>query len=250
VLCDTQHNARTVSQNGLARLLIMKTSQQKTMILKLLNNVKQALGLKLSVQGQDWQEHALLAIYRLCFQLDNGIILTQMEFNDVLNRHRAELIETAERLGRLLTDVYESIYDIRRRLAVSSSSNLAATKQDIESQINFLIAGEFPASVPDRWLWEYPRYLKTIRIRFDKDQTSLAKDLESMAVIKELQRSYDHLLQLRGDVVPDFPWLIQELRVSLFAQTLGTRQPVSAKRLARTLELARLGDIQQGLNLG
>lgn len=244
VLCDAQYKARTLTQNGIARLLILKTPQQKAMILKLLNSVKKSLGLKLSVQGLDWQENALLAIYRLCFQLDTGIILKQAEFNQVLSRYKSDLVDTAERLCRLLKDVYEAIYDIRRTFAAKPSGAMAAIKQDIESQLDFLIASGFPASVPDRWLWEYPRYLKTIRLRLEKSPAALSKDLESMALINELERSYEQLLELRGDVVPDFPWLIQELRVSLYAQALGTRQPVSAKRLAKVLEHARMGDIQ------
>lgn len=242
-LCDTRHQARMLTQNGIARLLILKTPQQKALILKLLNSVKQTLGLKLSVQGQDWQENALLAIYRLCFQLDSSIILKQAEFNQVLSRYRSDLIETAERLCRLLKEVYESVYDIRRTLSAMPSGGIDAIKRDIDAQLEFLIASEFPASVPDRWLWEYPRYLNTIRLRLDKGLSGLSKELECMAVIAEIQRSYEQLLQLRGDVLPDFPWLLQELRVSLYAQALGTRQPVSAKRLTRMLELARMGDI-------
>lgn len=250
VLCDSQHRARQISQDGIARLLILRTTQQKTLILKLLNNLKKTLGLKLSVQGQDWQEYALLAVYRLCFQLDSTIILTQAEFARVLDRYRSDLVETAERLCRLLSDVYESVYDIRRALMAMSAGGLTTIRNDIESQLDFLIAAQFPASVPDRWLWEYPRYMKTIRLRIDKGQAGLAKDLESLATITELQRAHEQLVQLRGEVLPDFPWLLQELRVSMYAQTLGTRQPVSAKRLARMLELARMGDIQQGANLG
>ncbi|MBU2097665.1 MAG: ATP-dependent RNA helicase HrpA, partial [Gammaproteobacteria bacterium] len=242
VLCDSRQKAQRLTQNGLARLLILKTPQQKEMILRLLNNVKLTLGLKLSVQGLDWQENALLAIYRLCFQLDNNIILQQAEFNLVLNRFKSDLVETAERLCRLLKDVYESVFDVRRTLA--SSRPAPAVVKDIEAQIEFLIAGEFPASVPDRWLWEYPRYLKTIRLRLEKGAAGLNREIECLSVIGGLQRDYEQLTALRGDVLPDFPWQIQELRVSLYAQMLGTRYPVSAKRLARMLEQARLGDIQ------
>lgn len=248
VLCDTQHKADTVSQNGLARLFILKTPQQKAMILKLLNDVKQTLGLKLTVQGPEWQEHALLAIYRLCFQRDKRIILTKLEFNQVLSRHKSELFATAERVCSLLKDVYEAVYNIRR--ALDSARVPETVAKDIKAQIDFLIPGQFPASVPDKWLWEYPRYFKTISIRLEKGQTSLSKDLESLATIQSLQGSYEQLLLLRNDALPDFPWLLQELRVSLYAQMLGTRQSVSAKRLARQLELARAGDIHGGVNLG
>lgn len=239
VLCESLYTAHELTQNGLARLLILRTPQQKAMIIKQLNMLKQSLGLKLVVQDLNWQEYALLAIYRLCFQLAQQRIFTAEEFYAVLNRYKSELMEIADRLCRLLKDVYESIYDIRRTL--KSSTVAAAVKADIELQIEFLLSPQFPASVPDTWLWEYPRYLKAIRLRLEKGQAGTAKDLESLSIIAEMQRAYEQVTQLRGNVLADFPWLLQELRVSLYAQTLGTRQPVSAKRLTRVLEQARTG---------
>jgi ATP-dependent helicase HrpA len=107
-----------------------------------------------------------------------------------------------------------------------------------------LVDDQFPASVADTWLWEYPRYLKGLRFRLEKAPSSQIKDIENMSVINSLELQYGELMKLRPGSLPEFPWLVQELRVSLFAQTLGTKRPVSAKKLIRLLDQARVGDIQ------
>jgi len=250
ILCDTEQAARTTSQDGIARLYMFRTAQQRQLILKRLNDIKKALGLKLTVEDSDWQERALLAIYRLNFELNINLPRGRESFETTLNRHKADLVSTAERMCRLLTEIYDSVYEIRRLLSSKQGAAgfPAAIGKDIEHQLQTLLPPGFPAVVPDDWIWEYSRYLKAVRLRLEK--ISPDRDREAMDQVAALEREYEQLKQLKGDVLPEFPWLLQELRVSLFAQTLRTRQVVSVKRLGRLLEAARLGDIHKGPNLG
>lgn len=240
VLCDSEKEARRVSQSGLARLLMLRTAQQRDLILKQLRAVKQALGLKLVAQELSWQDSALLSIYRLAFHLDQHGPLTKQAFEKKLAGHRSDLVTTADRVCRLLRYVYESAFDLNRSLSAAPS----ATRQDVTKQLRQLIDDQFPASVADTWLWEYPRYLKALRLRLEKAPFTQAKDEEHIAVINALEAQYAELNKQRPASLPEFPWLIQELRVSLFAQTLGTKRPVSEKKLVRLVDQARLGDIQ------
>jgi ATP-dependent helicase HrpA len=240
VLCDSPDKAWRVSQSGLARLLMFRTAQQRDIILRQLRSLKQTLGLKLVDQELSWQDNALLTIYRLAFHLDEKSALTKKEFEKKLSLHRSDLVVTADRVCRLLKDVYESVFDLNRSLSLGS----VATRQDVTKQLRFLVDDQFPASVADTWLWEYPRYLKGLRFRLEKAPSSQIKDIENMSVINSLELQYGELMKLRPGSLPEFPWLVQELRVSLFAQTLGTKRPVSAKKLIRLLDQARVGDIQ------
>ncbi len=250
VLCESASAARITSQDGIARLLMLRTAQQRQLILKRLNDVKKNLGLKLSIEDADWQERALLAIYRLNFELNVDLPRTREAFESILARCKADLVATAERMSKLLLEIYDAVYEIRRSL--SSKSAVAAFPEsavlDIEQQLQSLLPAGFPAVIPDDWIWEYGRYLKALRLRLEKPVQE--RDLAAMAAIRSLQRDYEQLRQLKGEVLPEFPWLLQELRVSLFAQSLRTRQAVSVKRLERLLEAARLGDIHKGGNLG
>jgi ATP-dependent helicase HrpA len=83
-----------------------------------------------------------------------------------------------------------------------------------------------------------------LRFRLERAPFAQIKDDESIAVINSLELQYGELLKFRPGSLPEFPWLVQELRVSLFAQVIGTKRPVSAKKLAKLIDQARLGDIQ------
>ena len=240
VLCDSPGKSWQISQNGYARLLMFRTAQQRDLILRQLRSLKQALGLKLVAQELSWQDNTLLAIYRLAFHLDESVALTKVEFEKKLAEHRSDLVVTADRVCRLLKEVYESIFELNRSLSLAP----LATRQDVTKQLRFLVDDQFPASVDDTWLWEYPRYLKGLRFRLERAPFAQIKDDESIAVINSLELQYAELLKFRPGSLPEFPWLVQELRVSLFAQVIGTKRPVSAKKLAKLIDQARLGDIQ------
>ncbi|TFH73156.1 ATP-dependent RNA helicase HrpA [Gammaproteobacteria bacterium LSUCC0112] len=245
ILCESANQAREISQHGVARLLMLRTSQQKALILKQLRSLKQALGLKLVVQEVTWQDFALLTIYRLAFHLDKNISLTRQAFEQTLADFRSDLIPVAERICRLLREIYQTTYDIHKTL----SSLSQPTRQDVQTQLQFLVDEKFPSSVPDAWLWEYPRYLKALKVRIEKAAFSRQKEDEHIHAIAILQAQYADLLKNRPGSLPEFQWLIQELRVSLFAQALGTKKPVSVKKLANLIELAKLGDTQRVTNL-
>ena len=242
VLCDTEYRAQQTTQRGLARLLMLRTAQQKNMILKQLGRVQNTLGLKLITQDKAWLEHAVSAAYRLGFHLNEQRIGNRAEFEALLAAGKADLVDQAARLCRLLTDTYDLLFDIRRRLSALPATHRAAAT-DIDAQLALLFPGDFPLSVPDAWLWEYPRYLKAIQQRLDKMPGQWHKDQATQAVLNELADLYgqDRVQAQVGEHagLADFPWWLQELRVSLFAQTLGTRGPVSEKRLRKLLALPR-----------
>ena len=240
VLCDSPGKSWQISQHGYARLLMFRTAQQRDLILRQLRSLKQALGLKLVAQELSWQDNTMLAIYRLAFHLDESVALTKVEFEKKLAGHRSDLVVTADRVCRLLKEVYEAIFELNRSLSLAP----LATRQDVTKQLRLLVDDQFPASVADTWLWEYPRYLKGLRFRLEKAPFAQIKEDESIAVINSLELQYGELLKFRPGSLPEFPWLVQELRVSLFAQALGTKRPVSAKKLAKLIDQARLGDIQ------
>lgn len=239
VLCDSPVRAQFINQRGLARLLMLRTVQQKNMIIKHLQRLKQTLGLKLVGHDQQWQEHAISAIYRLSFGLSEQRPVNRAEFDKVLEAGRSELVGTAERVCRLLSDAYNTLFDVRRQLERLAPEARSAVK-DINDQLTFLFPDDFPASVPDAWLWEYPRYLKSLDQRLTKLLSQAVKDNEHVQSLRALDNAWQCLPADRREQLSEFPWWLQELRVSLFAQTLGTRLPVSERRLRKRLEeLAR-----------
>jgi ATP-dependent helicase HrpA len=114
---------------------------------------------------------------------------------------------------------------------------------DVEQQLQRLCAHRFIVETPAAQLVHYPRYLKAIGARLDKLKTDPARDAARMAEIAPLQTAYLREVAARKGVddprLAEFRWLLEELRVSLFAQELRTPMPVSAKRLAKVWESMR-----------
>lgn len=126
------------------------------------------------------------------------------------------------------------------------SGRYAAAGGDIRQQLAQLLSEGTLRETPWIWLQHLPRYLQAIQVRLQKlPGTDGKADQLAMAELQKLWSRYQQKLeeqQLLGRVDGEllkFRWLLEEYRVSLFAQQLGTSQPVSAKRLEKQWELVR-----------
>jgi ATP-dependent helicase HrpA len=112
----------------------------------------------------------------------------------------------------------------------------AATAADIRSQLAWLVPAGFLLTTPAAQLREFPRYLQAIEQRLEKAKADPRRDAQLAAEVSPLETRYRERVKAeRGLLRPGedaYRWMLEELRVSLFAQQLKTRVPVSAKRLA------------------
>jgi ATP-dependent helicase HrpA len=242
VLMETQSKADQVTAKGLARLYALRTPQQRQMISKQFASVAKALGLKLIAQASDWQEHALISCYRLQFETSTQVPRDRQSFESRLSRGRAGLVDTAERLGRILKNSIDQRFAIRGKLR-DLTARFPESVADVEAQLAYLFPDDFPQGVPEHSLSQYPRYLKAIEARLEKLPAQSEKDVMSAKSVSALYRDWLKQGGAGNDALSDFGWRLQELRVSLFAQQLGTQYPVSEKRLQKRLEAAQSGDI-------
>jgi len=108
---------------------------------------------------------------------------------------------------------------------------------DINGQLQRLMPKRFVALTPYTQLQHFPRYLKAITLRLDKIKGDPARDAQRLTELRPLDQRYTRrLADLKGVLdarTDEFRWLLEELRVSLFAQELRTPQPVSIKRLEK-----------------
>jgi ATP-dependent helicase HrpA len=113
----------------------------------------------------------------------------------------------------------------------------AAAYADLQKQQGQLMNKWFVRGTPYRQLTQYPRYLKAALVRIDKLRADPARDSRLMAEMAPLIVQYQRaLLALKGapdTQMDDYRWLLEELRVALFAQELRTPMPVSVKRLQK-----------------
>src|SRR5690606_38895884 len=164
-------------------------------------------------------------------------IRTAAEFERRLEQGRAELVPAAERLIALARGVLRDYRALKRRLERDADRLPPDAVDDIAAQLDALVRPGFLTATPARWRVHLPRYLKAVGVRLDKLAQRSPKDGEHQAIVREAAERLEAWRKRHPpdwpwpDAVVDYRWLLEELRVSLFAQALGTSRPVSAKRL-------------------
>jgi ATP-dependent helicase HrpA len=143
---------------------------------------------------------------------------------------------TVGRVARIL----DAARDVRRRLEPLTAEAVAPARRDVEAQLDRLLVPGFATSAGAARLPDIERYLRAAARRLERLPDNPAVDRDRMRTIHELEQAYERR-RASGRPLPEVPWLLEELRVSQFAQGLGTRQPVSSKRIRRLLDEAGSG---------
>ena len=154
---------------------------------------------------------------------------------------RGKLNLIAQEVARLVATIVTEAAAIPKKL--NGLKAHAAVAADVEQQLRGLFPRRFIVEVPAAQLAHYPRYLKAIAARLDKLKADPARDSARMAELAQLMTPWQRELAARKGVadprLEEFRWLLEELRVGLFAQELRTPMPVSAKRLQKVWESLR-----------
>ena len=117
------------------------------------------------------------------------------------------------------------------------------TSQDISMQLQNLIPKKFPSALTLGRLREYPRYLSGILYRLEKLGSSSQRELGRIEKIGAWWERYCSIEMPVNEKVTNFRWLLEEYRISLFAQSLGTKVPVSEKRLEKEWQRLSGGEV-------
>jgi ATP-dependent helicase HrpA len=159
-------------------------------------------------------------------------------FAALLAQGRPRFTLTAQEILRTVQTILEDFANVRRKLAVTRDQPDVIA--DVESQLKALFTPGFIKTTPFENLSHFSRYLKAIVMRLDRLREQPQRDRASMAEMAPLltrwQRRQRALKGAPDSGFESFRWLLEELRVSLFAQSLRTTVPVSVKRLTRILD--------------
>jgi ATP-dependent helicase HrpA len=164
---------------------------------------------------------------------------TQAAFDAALDRARGVLYEVAEAQVSQWSEWLQLRHDIAQQLKGSMSLERAVIASDIKTQLSRLIAPDRLASAPRRWRVHLTRYLKGMQIRLNRSGIQVHKEQHLISELEDFWQRYvnkaDTLAKegRHSDALVDFRWLIEEYRISIFAQTLGTQERVSSQRLEK-----------------
>ncbi|MCW7537810.1 ATP-dependent RNA helicase HrpA [Aquabacterium sp. A7-Y] len=160
----------------------------------------------------------------------------EFSFKARIEEGRTRLNLIAQEVSRLAGSVLLEYQATGRKLKDARAPKEVA--DDINAQLQRLMPKRFVALTPYVQLQHFPRYLKGIQMRLDKLRADPARDTQRSAELRPLEQRYTRALADRKGAadsrLDEFRWLLEELRISLFAQELRTPQPVSVKRLEKS----------------
>jgi ATP-dependent helicase HrpA len=163
------------------------------------------------------------------------------EFDARVATAKGKVVLVAQEIARLLGTILAEYTTLQKKLAGMQKA-FPQTCADISVQLAALLAKGFVTAVPYERLAHFPRYLKAAGMRLDKARNDAARDARLMADWQSLARPWERerqALAKSGQADPfleEFRWLLEELRVALFAQELKTPSTVSVKRLQKMWE--------------
>ena len=259
-LVDSPLRASAVHPSGLLRLAMLQLGRELRAVRRSLGRTERLALRYFPVSAGPWtdpdtaagrspddlvDELLVRAVVECCLA-DGSDVRTRREFERGIAAGAPRLASVALAARDLADRILSAREEVRAARARLESRSYPESLADFDDQLAFLVYRGFIAETPLRWLEEVPRYLEAARRRIEKLARNPARDLESTRVVQSLW------LPVRGEVLearsagrradPDLErcrWMLEELRVSQFVQEMGTRYPVSVKRIARAWE-ARL----------
>jgi ATP-dependent helicase HrpA len=244
-LCDSPHEADRMHRAGLRRLLLLQLPGQRRYLEKSLPGIERMC---LDYAGigscSELKDDLTDSIVDQAFLADAPAPRTAAAFEERLEGGRTRLVTVANALCALVAEILTRYRSLQVRVAALSDAHPRAAS-DLREQLGHLVYPGFIGATSPRWLPHFPRYLKGIEHRLDKLSLEPSKDLERLAQVEPLWRAYLERADRnreRGISDPEietYRWMIEELRVSLFAQELKTSVPVSVQRLRRQWDRTR-----------
>ena len=232
---DAPERAREVHRTGVRRLLALAFRERVREIEKGL-----AKDMTLAAMKDDIVSAALDRSF-----LAESLPMRQAEFAQRVQEGRSRLNLIAQEMQRLAATILAEHAQVQKRIASVQKAHPQAA-EDVTQQCARLLQPGFLARIPWGRLQHFPRYLKAAALRLEKLRAepvkSTARDAQRMAELAPLGQAWRRGMAARaklgagggaGAEMEQFGWLLEELRVSLFAQELKTPVPVSAKRLAK-----------------
>lgn len=239
-LASTPEAAANQTRAGLRRLVVLSAGKEIEPHVEWLPRLGElaALGADFGDRAH-WKEQLIELVADRAF-LDRSIPRSPAEFDALLATGRERIGVTVQDVVPLVTLILESYAAVRRGLQPTTNPRWLHATSDIESQLAELFRPGFLTATPWPSLQSYPRYLRAVQTRLEKLASGNGvRDRELFDQLEGRWRAYrDLAAQYAREGIYDaalaqYRWLLEEFRVSLFAQQLGTLMPVSAKRLDR-----------------
>jgi ATP-dependent helicase HrpA len=237
-ICASADQAQAESRLGVARLAMLELAAPVRYARREMPHLNESL-----LYGGAQFDKARLADAILMqalmqlMRLDESLPRSEEDYRARLEQARAILWEKVVQLAGFVRDCHRDYHQVRKQLGGKIPLQAVTVLNDIKSQLSELIQAEYLLTTSWPQLQHYPRYLQAILKRLEKYQRDLNRERLLSDQLQQYWQRYKGLRDknkaqgLFDPALEDFRWMLEEYRVSLFAQTLGTQTAVSDKRL-------------------
>ncbi len=225
------------------RRLLQLGMKQPTSYLEahLPNKAKLAMYYQPLGQVKDLVADITLAAIDMLMARQGRLCWDEQSFMELRDYVRSEINDASLEVAGVVEKILSRAHELKRLLKGRLSLEVARTYSDVSTQLDELVYKGFVSETAYESLKEIPRYLDAAIERIKKCARDVTRDLNCMRQISDTKDKYQSAVsRYPKDQVPaelvDLKWLFEELRVSLFAQQLGTKVPVSCKRIANEID--------------
>ncbi len=241
-LYDSKYKQKKAMWLGQRKLLSLSLKQPTAYLEQHLPN-KSKLSMYYQPLGtvKDLINDLMLASIDLIMMENHAPVYDEDSFKKLSEKVRADLNDTALKLCGTVEKILLKAHELKRKLKGQLNLAVAYSYKDIASQLDSLVYKGFLSSTKVEYLEQIPRYLDAMLYRIEKVHRDVNRDLLHTRKIEEVNTLYKNTLsRYKYTAIPDdlinVKWLIEELRVSYFAQQLGVRVSISDKRISNELK--------------
>ena len=172
---------------------------------------------------------------------NGGLVYDEEGFNVLKEKVRGSLNDTALEMCSYVEQILYKAHELKRMLRGSFGFDVALCYADVQKQLDSLVYKGFISDTDPENLKNIPRYLQSAIERVSKVSRDVNRDLNYMRKLDAIaDKYYGAMTRYAKDLIPDelkaVKWMIEELRVSYFAQQLGVKGPISDKRVINEIE--------------
>lgn len=227
-LVESAWKAKQLSESGVLRLLLLRMKDQQKYLSKNIPDFDRfALYYATRGAGSVLKENLVRAVFRYVLIEGQKEIRDEAAFEARLSK-REGLFDCMAQVARISATCLEQANAIESSLEDLEQHEVVV---DIRGQLSALFPGDYPGTIPFDRLRQYPRYLKAIQLRLERFQSE--RDAQAMAEITPWLNRFRLLGEEDKARLQQFRWMLEEFRISLFAQSIGTTIRVSGKRLEK-----------------
>ncbi len=246
-LADSAERAARQTRGGLRRLFVLASGRLLKTQVQWLPKIGELAVYASSIHGFDLKGQLTDLIADRALVAVNALPRTSGEFRECVEIGQKRVGVATQEVAELAAPLFEAYHGAQLALEQMPGSKWEYAADDVRQQMQHLLAVDFLHSTPWPWLRHYPRYFRAIQARLAALRTGgLARDRQGTEEICAWWERFRERSALHGQMDIDDPelelfrWMLEEYRVSLFAQKLGTAMTVSGKRLQQQWMKVRL----------